>query len=55
MDKAIGLCVELTENYLEFLKHKAEMDKRFNQTFGPGPDWKSIPVYSWEEELKYEV
>ncbi len=55
MDKAIGLCMELTENYLEFLKHKAEMDKRFNQTFGPGPDWKSIPVYSWEEELKYEV
>lgn len=55
MEKAVELCLGLTENYLDVLKHRAGLDERFQQTFGPGPDWRTIPVLSWEEELKYEV
>lgn len=55
MDKAISLCLKLTENYLSAMTDKENLSSYFDKTFGPGKDWKSIPVYSLKEELHYEV
>lgn len=55
MDKALSLALELIENYKHVLNKTEELDSRFDKTFGPGGDWRSIPVCSLKEELKYEV
>lgn len=55
MDKAISLCLKLTENYLSAMTHEENLSSYFDKTFGPGEDWKSIPVYALKEELHYEV
>ncbi|MDD5968676.1 MAG: zinc dependent phospholipase C family protein [Anaerostipes sp.] len=55
MDSAIPLCLKLTENLMEHLNHYVPLDQEFLQTFGPGPDWESIPILSPKEEKTYEI
>ena len=53
MELAEDRAVELILAFFEFLDGKTTLDDRFAGTFGPGHDWKSIPVLSPEEEAGY--
>ena len=55
MDKAVERCLSLTANLMEAEESGDCLDPYFDKTFGPEADWRSIPVYSLKEELKYEV
>ena len=52
-DRAVGRYRSLAENLLAFLDG-AEPDPYFNRDFGPGEDWRSIPLLTPEEEKTYE-
>ncbi len=55
MDKAVERCLSLTANLMEAEESGDCLDPYFDKTFGPEAHWRSIPVYSLKEELKYEV
>lgn len=55
MQKAIPLCLSLTESFLSYLEESNTLDVAFTRTFGPDNDWKSIPVYEPSEEQHYEI
>ncbi len=55
MEKALPLCLRLTQNYLEHLQSGAPLAPWFDRTFGPADGWQNIPVYSFREEMEYEA
>lgn len=55
MGKASVCCLSLIDSYIDFLYDDIPLDKYFVRTFGPEMNWQSIPVYSYQEELNYEI
>ncbi|MBB5265827.1 hypothetical protein HNP82_002978 [Catenibacillus scindens] len=53
--KAIELGLTLLKNYWDYIINNEPIDKYFIRTFGPEMNWQSIPVYSYQEELTYEI
>ena len=55
MDRAVGECLRLTEAYWPCLEGESPLPREMERTFGPGADWREIPVLPVKEELVYEV
>ena len=55
MDRAVGECLRLTEAYWPCLEGESPLPREMDRTFGPGADWREIPVLPVKEELVYEV
>ena len=55
MNRAAGRCLSLIDNYMEHIYKFRPLDKYFYNTFGPEMNWQSIPVFSYQEELQYEI
>lgn len=55
MDRAVETCLELTQAYFPCLERECPLPDRMERTFGPGPGWEEIPVFSYEEEVAYEL
>lgn len=53
--KAKTACLALTGEYLAYLDGAGPLPAAFKDTFGPAPDWQSVPVLSAEEEKNYEI
>ena len=54
-NKAFKLFPKLLDNLLNYLNDKEELDEYFEHDFEVWPDYKHIPVLSYDEELAYEV
>ncbi len=55
MKQAVTYVQELYENYLGYLKGENGLSAEFQKDFSAGKNWEQIPVYSYEEELHYEI
>ena len=55
MNRAKTFCLEITENYLGYLRGENALSPAFSATFGPSEGWQDIPVLSLEEEKRFEV
>lgn len=55
LDKAQTRCLALIDNYLDHIYNFEPLDRYFCQTFGPEMNWQNIPVFSYQEELQYEI
>ena len=53
--KASELYLELAPNLFAYLNGQSDLDPRFNNTFGAGDNWQSIPVYDIDKEKEYEI
>lgn len=54
-DKAREHYPALAANLVAWLDDKAELDEYFHNHFCPKPDYKEIPILSYDEELNYQV
>lgn len=54
-DKALKLYPRLMLNYLNYINGDGKLSKYFDHVFDKWPDYKNIPVLSYEDELKYKV
>lgn len=52
---ALPIFEKLSQNLINYIDGKEELNKFFKHTFCPWPDYKKIPVLSYEEELKYKL
>ena len=52
---ALPVFNKLALNLINYIDGKEELNKFFENTFGPWPNYKDIPVLSYEEELKYKL
>jgi len=53
--KALELYPILAQNLLNYFEDKEELNEYFDNHFGYRDDYKSIPILSYEDELKYKV
>ena len=54
-NKALKYYPKLVDSFYKFLFDGKPLDKMFLHDFGPWPDYKKIPVYSYKKELTYKV
>lgn len=52
-DKALQLYPKLFNNLMAYFEDKEELDEYFNHHFDRWPDYKDLPVFSYEEEKNY--
>ena len=53
--KALKLYPKLLNDFLKALHGEKKLMRYFNHDFSPWPDYKEIPVLSYEEELNYKI
>lgn len=53
--QAFDLYPLLLNNFLNYLNNKEELNDYFNHNFEVWPDYKNIPILSYEEELNYTI
>lgn len=53
--KALGRYPQLVNSLLNYLEGKDQLDSYFNNTFSVKPDYKTIPVLSYDSEKNYIV
>lgn len=55
MHAAESRAASLCAGYYRYLNGSAPLDPAFDNTFGPAENWREIPVFSLEEEKRYEI
>lgn len=53
--KAVNLAVRLIGSFISYTGGDSALDPWFEETFGPGKDWRDIRICTPEEEVTYEV